>query len=125
MRTLLVFVAVLAASCAWIAGQTKIVQARKAAIEEVEANRGWVAVGSRFYGSPRTIPFWRYWLGDDHVIKMELRESYAERVGLARTDEIVGLFPEAEMIFFSQGWGGDLQRGVPSRFVGLIVAGGT
>src|SRR4051794_38527901 len=81
LRVLLVVVAMVGASCAWVTAQMKIVRDRNAAIDEVVANNGWAGVGRKVGGVRGVLPFWRYWMGDDHVVRLELRYAYLAKVG--------------------------------------------
>src|SRR5262245_45135019 len=94
LRTLLVLVTLF---CVWLAREVRLVQKRKAVLAEIQATNGLFSEAAD-YGKSASLPFWRHWMGDQHMAELCLPEKYVLEIGQARVEAVKERFPEASML---------------------------
>ena len=92
--TMLVAVLLLAIALGWVKSERQFVLNRKALAKEFSDRIGPVGyIGPYFNQEPPTIPFWRYWMGDEpyHAVDVPYGAPKSDYQRARR------LFPEAEL----------------------------
>jgi hypothetical protein len=103
LRTILLIVALLAIPCAWLGSEWKLVRARAALIERVEA-AGGTASSVKYYPLPSItiqpgaqsdqISAARRWLGDRAITQITIPDNFSDD----DEKQILDRFPETEVV---------------------------
>jgi hypothetical protein len=104
LRTLLIFVTLIATLAAILGWQLNFIRERQAALMWLKQGAGWSITTAEYEQLPdqpphdpaspsRQIPKWRRWLGDEPIASI----GFERKISTADRERVRRLFPEAEI----------------------------